>query len=74
MIDLTMFCLTEYEHWNYGLGKHLEHFNYCLMDHINRNMEGSGAECDLMNCGGLDQNVSEDKNFSMLPRDHSCDI
>ena len=37
-------------------------------------MEDSGAEGDLMNCGGLIQEVSEKKNFSMLPRDNSCDI
>ena len=37
-------------------------------------MEGSGAECELMNYRGLTQEVSEEKNLSMLPRDHSCDI
>ena len=33
-------------------------------------MGDSGTQCDLMN---LTQEVSE-KNFSMLPRDHSCEI
>ena len=37
-------------------------------------MEDSGADCDLRNDGELTQEVSEEKNFSMLPRDHSCDI
>jgi hypothetical protein len=36
-------------------------------------MEDSGAEGDL-NCGGLAQVVSEEKNVSMLHRDHSCGI
>ena len=37
-----------------------------------RSMEGSGAEGDF-NCGSLAQEVSEVKNFSMWPRDCSCD-
>ena len=37
-------------------------------------MEDSGAACDLMNYGVPTQEVSEEKNFSMLPRDHSCGI
>ena len=36
-------------------------------------MEDSGAK-SYLNCEGLAQEVSEEKNFSMLPRDHSCDI
>ena len=44
------------------------------MGHPSRNMENSGAKCDLINCGELSQDVSEEKNFSMLPRDCSCDI
>jgi len=36
-------------------------------------MEDSGADRDL-NYGCLAQEVSEEKNFSMLPRNHSCDI
>jgi hypothetical protein len=36
-------------------------------------MEDSGIEHDL-NYGGLVQEVSEEKNFSKLPRGHSCDI
>ena len=33
-------------------------------------MEDSGTECDL-NSAGLNQEVSEEKNFSMMHRDHS---
>ena len=47
-------------------------FKHCLMGLTRRSMEDSGAECDLMNYGGLPQEVSE-KNFSMLYRDHSCE-
>ena len=40
---------------------------------ISRHFEESGAEDDL-NCGDLAQEGLEQKNFSMLPRDHFCDI
>lgn len=33
-----------------------------------------GAECDLMNCGCLDQEVSEKKNINIWRNNHSCDI
>jgi hypothetical protein len=36
-------------------------------------MEDHGAKDDL-NCGGLAQEVSEEKNVSLWPRDYSCDI
>lgn len=36
-------------------------------------MENNNVECDLMNCGELSQEATEE-NFKMLPRDHSCDI
>ena len=36
-------------------------------------MEDSGVQGDV-NCRVLAQQVSEAKNFSMLPRDPSCDI
>ena len=29
---------------------------------------------EIFSYGGLAQEVSEKKNFSMLPRDHACDI
>ena len=50
----------------------MECFKWGLMGHPSRSMEDSGAEGDL-NYGGLAQEISE-KNFSTLPRDHSCDI
>ena len=50
------------------VGKTAECFKHCLMGHPSRNMEDSGAENDL-NCGGMAQEASEEKNFSMLPRD-----
>jgi hypothetical protein len=37
-----------------------------------KNMELQSCE-DYLKCWGLGSKVSE-KNFSMLPRDHSCDI
>lgn len=43
------------------------------MGHTSGNMEDSGAECNLMNCGGLSQDVTEEKNISVLPSNHSCD-
>ena len=47
-------------------------FKYCLIGHTTGGMEDRGAKFDLMNWGArLPQDVSE-KNFSMLPRDGSC--
>ena len=43
------------------------------MGYPSRNMENIGTEGDL-NFGGLAQEASEEKIFSMLPRDHFCDI
>jgi hypothetical protein len=44
------------------------------LGHLSGNMEGSDVEGN-MNCAGLlALKVSEDKNFSMLPKDHTCDI
>ena len=43
------------------------------MDHTSRNMEDSGAKIYL-NSKGLVLGFSNEKNFIMLPRDHSCDI
>jgi hypothetical protein len=42
------------------------------MGHTSISLEDSGAEGDL-NCWSLAQHVSE-KNISMWPGDHSCDI
>ena len=38
-----------------------------------RNMEDSGAEGDL-NCGGPGQQVSEEKNITVWPRNQFCHI
>ena len=61
--------------WTLGLWirKAVECFKFCLMGHSSWSMEDIGAGGDL-NCGGLTQKDSEEKNVSMLPRDHSCDI
>lgn len=44
-----------------------------LSGHPCRNMENSGTEGDL-NCWGPAQEVSEEKDISKYPRDHSCYI
>ena len=61
--------------WNLKLqiSKAVECFKWSSEGHTSRSMEDSGAEGDL-NCGGLAQVVSEEKNVSMLHRDHSCGI
>ena len=41
------------------------------MSQTRRKMEDSGVECDL---NGQIKGVSDGKNFSVLPRDHSSDI
>jgi hypothetical protein len=43
------------------------------MDHAIRHIEDSCTKCDL-DFGGLTQDISEKKNFSVLYRDFSCDI
>ena len=48
----------------------MEWFKWGLTGHPGRNREGSGAEGDG-NCGRLAQEVSEEKNISMWPRDCS---
>ena len=50
----------------------MECFTWGLMGPSSGRMEHSRAEGDL-SCGGLVQEVSE-KNFSMCPNNHSCDI
>ena len=48
-------------------------FKYCLIVHPSSGMEDNGADRDL-NCQWVSQEVSEKNNFSMLPKNHSCDI
>jgi len=43
-------------------------FKQCLMDHPSRSTEDSGAENDSK-CVGLTQEISEEKNSSIWPRD-----
>ena len=52
--------------------KEMRHFKPDLMRNPRRSMEDSDVEGDL-NCGGLDQEVSEEKNVSILARDYSCE-
>ena len=61
--------------WTLGLWvrKAMECFKYGIMGHTSRSVEDGGVEDDL-NCGGPAQEVSEEKNFSMLLGDSSCDI
>ena len=44
-----------------------------LMGHPSRSLEDSGTEGEL-NCGVLAQEVSEEENISIWPREHSCYI
>jgi len=53
--------------------KAVGHIKHCLTGCTSSHTEDSGAESDL-NGGDLAQEDSEQKNLSMLPRDHSCDI
>ena len=51
--------------------KAVECSKYCLMGYTSRNLEDSGAKCYLYSRQELHQEVSEEMNFSVLPRDHS---
>ena len=46
--------------------KAVECFKHCLVGHPSRSLEGVVLR-------GLTPEISEEKNFSMLLRDHSCD-
>ena len=48
-------------------------FKLGLVNHSSRKMEDIDAEGDL-NCGGLAQEVSEEKNSSKRTKEHSCNI
>ena len=50
----------------------VECFKHCLMGHTGRSTENRDAK-SYLNCWGLIKEDSE-KNFSVLPRNHSCDI
>ena len=66
------FICRNVDFWG-GLWKAVECFKRGLMGYPSRNMEDFVAEYDL-NCVDLAQEVSVEKNFSMWPRDCSCDI
>jgi hypothetical protein len=51
----------------------VEWFKWGLKGYPRKNMEDIGAEGDF-NCVDMAQEVSVKKNFSMWPRDCSCDI
>ena len=51
----------------------MECFKWDLRGHPTRNMEDIVDEGDL-NCKALTQDVSEEKNFSIWPRECSCNI
>ena len=54
--------------------KEVEILKCCLMGHPSRSIEDRGTKCESMNYVELAQEYSEGKNFSVLPRNHSCDI
>ena len=54
---------------DFGFRKAVECFKCYLMGHTRRSTGESGAEGDL-NHGSL----AQEKNFSMWPKDYSCDI
>ena len=51
----------------------VECFKWGLVDHPGRNEKDSGAECDV-SCAALAPEVSEEWNFTVLPRSHSQDV
>jgi hypothetical protein len=59
--------------WEICIWKAVQCIKRSLTDNPSRNMEDIGIKSDL-NCGGLSQEVSEEKNVSMWPRDCFCDI
>jgi hypothetical protein len=73
VIGLTRLLFRRMWLWRILIWKEVECFKQGSMSHISRNMEHSGAEGDL-NCGSLDREVSEEKNFSMKSRACSCGI
>lgn len=55
---------------DFGLEKWLNALNQGLLGHPSRCMEDSGTDSDV-DCMGFAQEVSEKKNISSWPRDHS---
>jgi hypothetical protein len=71
VIDLTMLLFGGM--WILGLWKAVKYFKWGIMGHPTRNIEDIGAK-GVFNCVDLAQELSVEKNFSMWPRDCSCDI
>ena len=49
----------------------MECFKWVFMGDPSRNLEDIGAEGDLNCCGGLAQEISEERDLGLLPVDHS---
>ena len=69
MINRTMFWFGGIWTLLLLVTKVAECFTHWLIVHSNRNMEDSGAECDLMNCEAHLKRFQRRRS-----RDHSCDI
>jgi hypothetical protein len=54
--------------WFKEVALQMECFTWGLMGHPSRNMEDFGSE-SVLNCVDLAQDVSQEKNFRMWPRD-----
>ena len=52
----------------------MEWFRWSLRDHPSQNAEYGCVEGDFNYCRPAGQDVSEGQNFSMWPRDCSCNI
>jgi hypothetical protein len=73
VIGLTMLLFRRMWILELWIWKAVECFKWGLMGYPSRNMEDFVAESNL-NCTDLGQEVSEEKNFSMWPRDCFCGI
>jgi hypothetical protein len=71
VVEVTIFLFGGILIW--GLWKAIECFAWDLIGHTGRSRKDSGAGGGL-NCVDLALEVLEKKNFSMCPRDCSCDI
>ena len=65
MISLTMLLFGEICTLELCVRKAQNCFRHCLMGHTSRSMDNSVAECDLMKCVDLAQEVKEEKNINM---------
>lgn len=72
VIALTMFLFVIIWSFCVCVRKAVECFMCCLIVHTNKSMGYMGTDCNFMNCG--DQEVSEEKNVIMWPRNWSYNI